>query len=201
MGVAEKSSVVDRARGVVASRTVFIRSNTTGVVPMERRIRNADGSSFKNVSRCEYNQFGKMLNRVDVRPLNFGTNGIQIIDPSNPDDVELLDECKLWLEEGSDARIALFGITIQEGGSVEGPPIPRYDKYKVDALIQRLEDEVNLIADDDVEVRNFLEACARYELQRVDGRGKASRQKVLDAVADLGVTAGIEYGTDEVDEE
>lgn len=191
--------VIDHAKRMVASRTVMIRAETTGVVPMERVGR--DGKPI--VSSCEYNRFGKMMNVRHVRPLNFGTTGVQVINPADASDRELLSECKLWLADGTDARIAKFKIRIQEGGSAAGAPIPRYERYKPETLISRMTDEVNLIADDAEEVRGFLEACALYELQRVSPTtGKpAPRQKVLDAIEDLGATSGVEYGTDGVDEE
>jgi hypothetical protein len=194
------SSVVEQARGTVASRTVLIRSNTTGVVPMERRL--PDGS--KNVSRCEYDAQGKMRNRVDVRPLNFGTTGVQVINPQDADDAALLAECRLWLDQNDDPRIRLFGVRIDEGGgSAEGTPIPRYDKYKPDALVKRIGEEVDLIGDDPVAVREFLEACARYELQRSnpeDARVKP-RKSILDALDSIGASSGVEYGMDAVEDE
>jgi hypothetical protein len=194
------SSVVDQARGTVASRTVLIRSNTTGVVPMERRL--PDGS--KNVSRCDYNAQGKMVNRVDVRPLDFGATGAMVLNPRNHDDAALLAECRLWLEQGDDERFPSLKVWIEEnGGNAEGTPIPRYDKYKPEALVKRINEEVDLIGDDPVAVREFLEACARYELQRSnpdDARVKP-RKSILDALDSIGASSGVEYGMDAVEDE
>jgi hypothetical protein len=190
----QRVSVVERAKQSVASRTVFIRGNRycRGVLPMERRLPGGK----PNVSRCEYNQFGKMMNIEKVRPLSFGSNGVMPLNPLDPDDAALLEEARLWIADGSDERIARFGIHIVEGGAVEPAPIPRYENYKVQALIKRLGDELDLIGADTDDARGFLESVARYELQR-----DKPRKMVLDAVDELGVAAGVEYGTDEVDED
>lgn len=188
-----KPGVVDRAQSVVAARTVMIRGNRylRGVLPMERRL--PDGS--KNVSRCEYNQFGKMMSVVKVRPLSFGSNGVMVLDPTDADDAELLREARLWLEQGDDPRIAKFGIRLEEGGNREAPPIPRYEKYNVKALVKRIEEEVDLIGADAPEAAVFLESVARYELQR-----DKPRKMVLDALEAIDASSGIESGLDEVEE-
>jgi hypothetical protein len=199
--VAEKQSVVEQARQRVEARPVRIHADTTGVVPMERRVTGPDGRVTKLVSSCDYTAQGKMTNVVNVRPLNFGADGVQMIDPRDPEDADLLRECKLWLEDGSDGRIAKFNIRIDEDGAVVSHPIGSVaNKMKAEALIARMTEDVNYLADDPVAVRSYLERAAQHELQRVDGRGKASRSKVLDAIEDLGVNAGVEYGTDAVDE-
>lgn len=190
--VEKPGEVVARARETVASRTVFIRATgATGVFPMERRL--PDGS--KNVSTCDHNISGQMINKVMVRPLDFGSNGVMPIDPRDPDDAALLAECRLWLAQGDDPRLSWAGISIQEGEGFEAPPIPLYEKRKPDALIGAMSDHLDLIADDPEACRVFLESCARYELQR-----EKPRKKVLDAIDDLGVASGVEYGTDAVEE-
>jgi hypothetical protein len=55
---------------------------------------------------------------------------------------------------------------------------------------------LDLIGADTEDARVFLESVARYELQRAN-----PRKMVLEAVDELGAAAGVEYGTDEVDED
>ena len=158
---------------------------------MERRL--PDGT--KNVSSCDYNQFGKMLNKRMVAPLNFGANGVMVLNPQDVDDAAILAEARLWLAQGDDPRIERLGIHIQEGGAVEPPPIPRYENYKVQSLVKRIEEEVDLIGGDNAEARAFLESVARYELQR-----EKPRKMVLDALESLGSSTGVESGLDEIEE-
>jgi hypothetical protein len=159
---------------------------------MERRL--PDGS--KNVTRGEYTTgFTKPINVRVVPPLNFGANGVMVLNPLDQDDAAILAECKLWLEQGDDPRIDQFGIHIQEGGAVEPPPIPRYENYKVQVLVKRIEDEVDLIGGDNAEARAFLESVARYELQR-----DKPRKMVLDSLESLGSSTGVESGLDEIEE-
>jgi hypothetical protein len=191
----EKPRIVEAAKRAVANRTVYVRSTTTGVVPMERRL--VDGS--KNVSRCEYGPTGMPINQITVRPLNFGSDGIMALNPADVDDIALIKECKLWLEDATDPRIAKYEITLQEGGERRGAPIPLYEKRKPEALITAMTDHIDLIADDPEAVRDFLEACAKYELAREGD--KPARPKVLNAIDELGFAAGVEYGTDVVDED
>lgn len=196
------TSVVGNAKKLVASRTVFIKANRPGVVPLERR--DANGEPI--VSTCEYSPQGKMMKVKHERPLVFAKNHVQAINPLDAADKKFLNEVREWLAVGDDPRIKTYGITIIEGGNGEGVPLTRYDLYKPEALVKRLTEEVDLIADDPEAVRAFLESCARYELQRTHPEGhknagkSATRQKVLEAIEDLGIASGVEYGTDEVDE-
>jgi hypothetical protein len=190
---AEASGVVERAQEKLAKRSVFIRGNRflRGVMPMERRL--PDGS--RNVSTCDYNPQGRMQNVKHVRPLSFGSNGVMVLDPTDPSDAELLAEARLWLEQGDDPRIEQYGIHIVEGGNVEPAPLPRYENYKVQALIKRIAEEVDLIGGSSPEAKEFLESVARYELQR-----EKPRKMVLDAIEQIDASHGVEHGLDEVED-
>lgn len=185
------AGIVEAAERVLASRTVVIRGNTTGTMPMERRLE--DGT--KKVSDCEYTNQGKMTSVKKVRPLNFGVTGVMILDPRDADDAALLEECKLWLEDGRDARIAKYGVRIEEGSGAEGLPFQYYDKMNAKTIVERIAGDLDLIGDSPSEAREYLEKVARYELQN------KNRQGVLNACEDLGVAAGVEYGTDAVEDE
>lgn len=182
--------VVAKAAATVANRTVFIRSSTTGIVPLERQL--PDGSL--KVSSCDYSAQGKPVNKKPVRPLDFGVTGFQALDPSNTSDALLIAEVRAAKAEGN-AQCEKYGIEIQEGGSVEAPPIALYEKFSPAKLIERLTEHADMLGDDPESVRLFLEQCARFELQT-----EKPRQKVLDAIDELGEASGIEYGTDEVEE-
>ena len=104
----------------------------------------------------------------------------------------------MWLLNPDwDPRIAEHNVRIQEGSAVEGSPIPLHDKRKPESLIAYMEDHLGLIGEVVEACREFLEAVARYELQRED---KKPSKKILDAIDDLGIATGIEYGTDAVEE-
>ena len=193
MATKTSTKITDRTKDMLSTRKIFIRGNRPGVIPMERRLE--DGT--RNVSSCEYTAQGKMVNPRVVRPIRLGEDQVEFIDPKNPDDVAHLAEVEAWLAtEPLDPRAVEFGIEIDRNEGRTSAPIPRYDKYKVDALIARITDELNLIGDDDAAARGFLEQCAAYELDR-----KSPRKMILEAIDDLGETVGVEYGTDEVVEE
>lgn len=191
-----KPGVVDAAKRELESKAVLILASKPGVVPMERRL--ADGS--KNLSSCDYNAQGKMINVKSVRPLRFGVDCTERIDPQNADDLAHLEEVRAWIASG-DPRVKLLGVEIKEGGSHVPVPFGTYENMKPEAIIARLAEDTGYLADDPEAVRLYLEKVARYELQRTNGRGKATRQKILDAIDDLGVAQGVEYGLDAVDED
>lgn len=188
-----KSGIVERAQGKIAQRSVFIRGNRflRGVMPMERR---DPATGQKIVSTCDYNAQGKMMNVRNVRPLSFGSNGVMTLNPADPGDAELLAEAKLWIAQGDDPRIAQYEIRIEEGGNAEPAPLPRYENYKVQQLIKRIGEEVDLIGADTPDATEFLESVARYELQR-----EKPRKMVLDALEQIDASAGVEHGLDEVE--
>lgn len=187
-----RNGVVEAAQALLASRTVLIRGNTTGTMPMERRLE--DGT--KNVSDCQYTNQGKMTGVKRVRPLNFGTNGVMVLDPRDADDAALLEEARLWLADGRDARIAKYGVRIEEGGDkTEGLPFEYYDRANAKTILERVASTLELIGDAPDDAREFLEKVARYELQHKNRKG------ILDALEEFGAASGVEYGTDAVDDE
>jgi hypothetical protein len=185
-----RGGVVSAAQRTLASRVVTIRSNTTGTMPIERPL----GDGKKNISECEYTVNDKMRNIKRVRPIKYDVNGREPLDPRDASDAAHLAEVKAWLEDGTDPRISKYEVRIEEGGS-EGQPIQFYDKMNAKTIVERIASDLELMGDAPDDAREYLERVARYELENKNRKG------ILDALEDLCVAAGVEYGTDDVVEE
>lgn len=187
-----KSDILDRARSQVEGKLVFVKKRGGGTMPLEwpridpKHDRRAIDFELKD-------RDGNVIERVEYRKLEFGHNGIQKLNLSDPDDAEFFALVKDWYDNSNDHRIAKYDVMIIENGNVEPPPFPRYEDMKASVVAEMI---ANFMGDDASENEQFLMRCARYELQM-----KEPRDVVLDAIEYLGIDTGDESGDGEVIEE
>jgi len=197
------TTITEKAKSMVDTKTVFVRANNSRVVPLEWPL-DEDGNP--NVSTCEYTTQGKMINVKQAPTLVFDKNCYMKLDMTKKKDQLLYEVLKDWLENSGDPRIESCGIEVSESENVEPVPFPRYDSMNIKTILEIIESMLDDMGDAPAERAELLESIARYELQRVYpvGHEKAGqknvRQGVLKGLDKLGTEVGVEDGTAEVEE-
>ncbi len=189
------TSVVSRAQKKVDAKLVFLVSKGArrafGTMPLEFPL-NDPATGRRAVDFDKKDSDGNVLEQIRYPKLEWGSTGIVSFDPNNLDDCLMLERVREWLADGRDKRITKYGIGLVENGNVEPEPFPRYETIKGSSVVDMLP---NFLGDDEAENIEFLEQCARYELQM-----DKPRAEVLDALDALGAGAGDESGDDAVEE-
>src|SRR5688500_5398687 len=113
-------TIIEAAKAAIPEGTlVDIVSRKGRTLPLEWPRRNDDKRIKKfgpGFSDCDYDTHGRMVNKVEVRNLEFGLEQRQTLDLDDVDDREFYERIKEWHANSGDKRIhGKWGVQIVEG--------------------------------------------------------------------------------------
>jgi len=186
---------VDSVRDSMESSKVFVFCKS-GRFPLEWP--KVDG--VKSVDRDHLAQMGSKavvvgsdrFRAIVTRQEDRGSatsRGYEVLDKSNPDDMEFLATIKDMIANSGDRRIVRHAVRVEEGNPYP-PPFNRWDELSVDACMATVS---NMLGGERVENEALISEWIKYELSR----DEPSVEK-LESLNDLATSAGVELYDDEV---
>lgn len=156
------NNLLETAHDQVQAKAVYIRAET-GRLPLEWDPETGRKGCIDHDVRAAD---GSIIEKVRYRAIETDGSWKQMLDMSDPEDVEFLERVRDFIARSRDPRIASKKVRIVEGGNAEPEPLPRYESRKPETIIEML----GLMMDDSDEAnRELLLKVARYELQRDGG--------------------------------